>query len=119
MVRGELVKRLVLRTISDDFENVDQVILRDVSKDGARCRMTIERSEIVDVLAGLIDEGLAKAYILSGFSKDPFSGELEGMPPMDVIEEDFKTYFYITKKGMEFHLSDGTWWPFDDEGDPR
>jgi hypothetical protein len=29
------------------------------------------------------------------------------MPPLDVVEEDFKTYFYITKKGMDLHLSDG------------
>jgi len=37
------------------------------------------------------------------------------MPPVDVVEENYKTYFYITKKGMEFHRSDDTWWPFDDD----
>jgi hypothetical protein len=31
---------------------------------------------------------------------------------------DFKTYFYLTKKGLDLHLSDGTW-PFDDLGDLR
>jgi hypothetical protein len=36
------------------------------------------------------------------------------MPPLDVPEEDFKTYFYPTQKGMEVHESDGTWWPLDD-----
>jgi len=46
---------------------------------------------------------------------EPFSTELQGMPPVHVVEEDFKTYFYITKKGMEFHRSDDTWWPFDDD----
>ena len=40
------------------------------------------------------------------------------MPPLDVVEEDFKTYFYITKKGMELHLSDKTSWPLDDEDEP-
>jgi hypothetical protein len=40
------------------------------------------------------------------------------MPPMDVIEEG-RIYFYITKKGMDLHLSDDTWWPFDDEGKLR
>ncbi len=118
MVRGEFVRRLVLRSISDDFENVDQVILRDVSKDGARCGLTIERSEVVNALASLIADGLAKAYHLPGPDRNPFSGALHGMPPMDVVEEDFKTYFYITEKGMEFYLSDDTWWPFDDEGAP-
>jgi len=40
------------------------------------------------------------------------------MPPLDVVEENFETYFYITKKGMDLHLSDDSWWPFgnDTEG---
>ena len=40
------------------------------------------------------------------------------MPSLDVIEENFTTYFYITKKGMDLHLSDDTWWPFDEQGEP-
>ena len=36
------------------------------------------------------------------------------MPPIGPVEEDFRTYFYITKKGMDLHLSDDSWWPFDD-----
>jgi len=119
MVRSELVRRLVLTSISDDFENVDQVILRDVANAGAKCGLTIERSEVVDALARLIEDGLAKAYLLSGTTRDPFSGECQGMPPMAIIEEAFTTYFYITKKGMDFLLSEDTWWPFDDEGRPR
>lgn len=108
MVRSEVVRRLVLNSISDDFENVDQVILRDVAEDCAKCGLTIDRSEVVEALAGLIGDGLAKAYRLSATSDDPFSGELNGMPPMDAVEEDFKTYFYITRKGMELHLSEDT-----------
>ncbi len=103
MIRSELVRRLVLNSICDDFENVDQVILREVAEAGAKCGLTIERSEVVQALAGLIADGLAKAYILSGSGDDPFSGELKGMPPMDAVEEDFKTYFYITKQGMDLH----------------
>jgi hypothetical protein len=116
--RSELVRRLVLNSICDDFENVDQVILRDVATEGAKCGLTVERPEVVEALAALIEDGLAKAYILSGTGGDPFSGELQGMPPMDVVEEYFKTYFFMTKKGMDLHLSDDTWWPFDDEGKP-
>ena len=47
----EIVRRLVLNTICDDYENVDQTILRDVSVDGGRFGFTIERSEVVDALA--------------------------------------------------------------------
>jgi hypothetical protein len=42
------------------------------------------------------------------------------MPKVDIVEEYFTTYFYITRKGIDFHLSDDTWWPFDDdEGEVR
>jgi hypothetical protein len=117
MIRSVLVRRLVLNSICDDFENVDQVILPNVMKWGSKCGLTIDRTEVVQALASLIEDGLAKAYILPGPGRDPFSGELKGMPSMDAIEEDFKTYFYITQKGMDLHLADDSWWPSDDTGE--
>lgn len=119
MNRTEFLHRLVLNTICDDFENVDQVILREVAEQGATCGLTIRRADVVEALRGLVEAGLAKAYDLPGSSADPFSGELAGMPPLDVAEEHFRTYFYITKKGMEFHEADGAWWPFGDDGGLR
>jgi hypothetical protein len=115
LTRSELIRRLVLNSICDDFENVDQIILRDVTKDSAKFGLTIERSDVVDGLAGLIEDGLAKAYILSGTGGNPFSGELDCIPPMDLVEENFKTYFYITKEGKELLLSNDIWWSADDE----
>ena len=115
MTRAEFVQRLVLNAICDDFENVDQVILRGVAEVGAICGLTIHRPEVVAALWALVEAGMAKAYELSASVRDPFSGELKGMPPLDSVEEDFRTYFYITKKGMDFHQADGTWWPLDDE----
>jgi len=41
------------------------------------------------------------------------------MPPLDVIEEDFETYFLVTKRGIELQQSDNTSWPFDDDGELR
>ena len=46
----------------------------------------------------MVANGFAKAYLLSG--RKPFSAELEGMPLVDLPETEFKTYFYITRKGM-------------------
>jgi hypothetical protein len=43
MTRPEFVQRLILNSICDDFENVDQVILRDVSEVGAKCGLAIRR----------------------------------------------------------------------------
>jgi hypothetical protein len=117
MNRAELVRLMVLNEICDDYENVDQIIFPQVARQVAKCGLAIERPEIVDALAKLIQDGLAKAYLLSPF--EPFSTELEGMPPLDVIEQDFETYFYVTKKGMDLQLSEDVSWPFDDEGELR
>ena len=117
MNRSELVRLMVLNEICDDYENVDQIIFPHVAKQASKCVLAIERSEIVNALAGLIQDGLAKAYLLSPF--EPFSTGLHGMPPLDVIEEDFETYFWATKKGIDLQLLQMTSWPFDDEGELR
>ena len=114
MTRAEFVQRLILNSMCDDFENVDQVILRDVAGVAAKCGLTVERPEVVENLRWLVEAGLAKAYDLSPATGDPFAGELQGMPPLDALESDFRTYFFPTQKGMEFHKSDGAWWPLDD-----
>jgi hypothetical protein len=115
MDRSERLRRMVLDAICNDYENADQMILRDVAQDGAKLGLTVERSDIVDALTQLIEDGLAKAYRLS---PSEAAKELEGMPPLDEVEENFETYFYITKKGMDLHLPEDAWWPFDDEGKP-
>jgi hypothetical protein len=104
---------MVLDAMSDDYENIDQIILPVVAKDCARLGFSVERSEIVKAVEGLVQEGMVKAYLLTGDQSS--TRELDGMPPVDIVEEDFKTYFYPTKKGFDFHLSDETWWPFDDD----
>jgi hypothetical protein len=119
MTRAEFVQRLVLDTICDDFENVDQVILRDVSAVGAKCGLAIQRGEVVDALKVLVADGMARAYDLSGVHRDPFAGEIQGMPPLDAVEEYYRTYFLITNKGTGFHEADETWWPLDGDGELR
>jgi|SRR5665213_70608 len=115
MTRSELIRRMVLSAMCDDFENVDQIILPVVARDCAKLGVSVERPEIVRTVGELVAEGLAKGYLLSGTNRDPFSGEIQGMPSLDIVEEDFKTYFYLTKEGTDFHRSDYSWWPFDDD----
>jgi hypothetical protein len=115
MDRDELIRLFVLDAICDDYENVDQVILKDVAGYCAKLGVAVDRSDVVKALAELVEGGMAKAYLLS--PTEP-TEELEGMPTIDVVETYFKTYFYITKKGMERHLSDDGW-PFDGQGNPR
>jgi hypothetical protein len=75
MSRSELVRRLVLNAICDDYENVDQILLPNVAKDGARFGLAVERPEVVNALAGLIEDGLAKTYDL-----DDRGAWLHGIP---------------------------------------
>lgn len=122
MTRSEFVRLLVLDAICDDFENVDQCICPTLAETGGKCGLVIDRPEIVHALDELVRDGLAKAYDLSGPARDgrdSFSGEIHGMPSLDVVEEDFHTYFYITQKGNDLHQSDDTWWPFNEEGSLR
>ena len=104
MTRTEFLQRLIVNSMCDDFENVDQVILRDVAGVAAKCGLTVERPEVVENLRALVEAGLAKAYDMwAATGGDAFAGELQGMPPLDVPEKDFRTYFHPTQKGMEFH----------------
>ena len=64
MDRNEFVRWLVLGEICDDYENVDQVILAAVGRTAAKCGVEVDRSDVVNALAGLIKDGLAKAYVL-------------------------------------------------------
>ena len=119
MTRAEFLQRLVLNEICDDFENLDQIILPHLAEDGRKCGLTIERAEIVEALSALVENGLAKAYDLG--CTDPFSKELPGMPSLDIIEENFRTYFYATENGLDVqtsYCSDASW-PFDEEGELR
>jgi len=119
MTRSEFIRRLVLNAIRDDFESVDQVILPEVPQVGAKCGLAVHRSDVLEALRALVAGGLAKAYDLSATDRDPFSGGIQGMPSLAVPEKDFRTYFYVTKQGMDFHLADGTWYPLDDEDELR
>lgn len=94
---------MVLSEISADFENVDQMILPNVAEQCAKLGFAAGRSHIIEALGALVENGLAKAYVLS--SKEP-AKELQGMPPMNVPEEHFVTYFYITTVGMEYLRSE-------------
>lgn len=110
MGRKKLVRLVVLNAICDDYENLDQTILPTVVRDAAECGVErVDRAEVVTALTSLVVDGLAEAFTLS--PHESFSVCMEGVPSLEVVEEDFRTYFLITKKGMDLHLSDDEW-PF-------
>ena len=100
------MRRLVLDEICNDYENVDQCILGAVASGAATFGFNVDRPEIIEVLAQLVTDGYARAYLLSG--REPFVVKVEGMPSLDVIEVDFKTHFLATKKGLEFTSAGST-----------
>jgi hypothetical protein len=104
-------------SICDDGENMDQIILLAVNMNSDKTGATIGRAEVVDALTQLVKGRLARAVVL-GWPTGP-DVYPKGMPPMEVVEEFFKTYFFITEKGMKAHRSDDTWYPLDDDGNLR
>jgi hypothetical protein len=61
--RRELVRLMVLREISDDYENLTVSIEPPILEDSGRCGLAIERSEIVGALKELVELGWATAYL--------------------------------------------------------
>jgi hypothetical protein len=109
----ELVLRIVLNEISNDYENLHQ-ITKQVRRTSSDCGMTISVHEILQALADLVAAGLAKPYRLSNGVKG-----IDGMPPAGEIgspdEPDVEdAFFWITKKGMKIHVAECPDWPFDD-----
>jgi len=100
VTRKDFIRRAVLNACCDDWENIDQQMLQQAAEYCAKCGITIGRPDVVETLAELLKDGLVQAY-------GPPSGyPLDAMPAVDQPEEYFETYFYLTDKGMELHMSD-------------
>ncbi len=115
--RGELVVRLVLNWISDDYENLSQTIADGVTKDGTECGMAIEKSEIVAALEELVTRGWAKAYRLFTNGAPPV--EFDRMPTIEEMEDFNGAWFYVTNAGMKVQLEPWEFWPWDDDNQLR
>lgn len=87
--RAELVCAYVLNEISDDLEEIRQIMvqLRWVAYLG------ISRAEVREALVSLVQDGLARSYDLYVSQET-----LPGLPPRETFDEH---YFYITPKGLE------------------
>ncbi len=80
MTREEFVQRLIMNSMSDDFENVDRVIFRDVAGVAAARGLTVERPEVVQNLRELVEGELVHANDLSATTGDPFTAALDKAP---------------------------------------
>ena len=111
--RRELVLRIVLNEISDDYENLHQIV-KQVGMTTSGCGMNVSLDEILQALSDLIDTRLARAYRFSEGVRP-----IRGMPPRNEIGSPDEVglndvYFWVTRKGMRLQLSDYPDWPFDD-----
>lgn len=111
MNRPELLRRFVLNEVADDYENLEK-IYSEVSSLGSRCGLSLPRGEIKQALVDLIEARLVKAYRLTTNSVEEF----DGVPEAERMDD---SYFWITPRGKDLLVSDGDWWPFDDEGSLR
>jgi hypothetical protein len=115
MTRLELIRRLVLNEICDDYEDIFQIEkqlgqgLQDVS-------FSISQEEVIRALAELIELEWARAWDLS--SNNPEVLPYDGMPPTTEIVP-WRTYFWATPTGIAINVADDSWSPWNDEGSVR
>jgi hypothetical protein len=110
--RRELVRRIVLNEICDDYENLSVSIADPVGRRVRDCGFTIERSEIAMLLLELVELGWAKAYQLGGQEVV----EYDRMPSVEEMDNPNGAWFYVTHAGMKVQSAGYEGWPFDDEG---
>jgi hypothetical protein len=121
MSRAELIRMLVLTSIADDYENLEQ-IAKGVTRMSTECGMSVSAFEILDALADLIESNTAKACRSDSF-KNRWT-ELDGMPERTEIGSRCETatddaWFWVTERGKQMVLAPDTDGPFDDEGELR
>jgi hypothetical protein len=109
MTRKELVDKLTLNEITDDYEDFAR-ILRNVVSEGAVCGLTISPFEVEGSINRLIKRDLARAYVLSGHAAPKvFEGPVEG----DLVDA---LYYFATENGRDLNMKGEEDWPFDDDG---
>jgi hypothetical protein len=88
---NRVVRDFVLRSISDDYENVDK-ILEDVGVWGADQGVSPARDEVLRALEGLLREGYAEAFAF----EYPFKEAVRTEYSSDLADS---LWFYVTPTG--------------------
>lgn len=107
MTRNDLLRRLVLNELSDDYENLEHITVRVQSLEG-QCGLKFTRAEYVSAVVELINLELVKAYRVSPMTTDL---EAVGLPPLAEMD---RCYFWQTEKGRIMNATEP--WPIDDDG---
>jgi len=89
---NQFVRKHVLRSISDDYENFDR-ILKDVSGWAAEREASVDHQTALKALDELISDGYAQAYC---FSTVPPGGAEEVSYSADRLDD---LWFYVTPRG--------------------
>lgn len=97
--RNEIVDNLVLDELSDDYENLDQ-ILRSLSRLPIVADLTISSEEVKIALLRLVESGYAKAYLLRALP--PSAEEINAPLSPGEIE---RYYFLQTNEGRSLNAT--------------
>jgi hypothetical protein len=91
--RDERLRMIVLSAIADDYESF-RIIAHETSERAGKAGLGVKHEDILDLLAGLIHEGLAKGYVLS--SQVPYAEPAEYSPELA-----HTLWYLITDEGKQ------------------
>lgn len=110
MTRAELIRRCVLDSFCDDYEDIAQ-ITKYIDEVSRATGLAISHDEIIQALSDLIELGYAKAWDLQRWP-DPSTTENQEAPPREEIEP-LNPRFARTEAGL-FHKANSSSGAFDE-----
>jgi hypothetical protein len=111
MTRNELIRRFVLNSFCDDYEDIEQ-ITKAIDEEGPAGGLTISHDEIVQALRELIELGYAKAWDLQRWPDPPTTDNQETPPREDITP--LNPRFARTEGGVAFHKASSPSGTFDE-----
>jgi hypothetical protein len=112
MTRAELIRRFVLNSICDDYEDIER-ITNYIDEVGPKCGLAISNEDIFRALRELIELGYAKAWDLTRWP-DPPATEDQGTQAREEITP-LNPGFARTEEGLAFHKTSSTSGAFDED----
>lgn len=111
MTRADVIRRIVIRGICDDYEDIERIANWTVPM-GSKCGLTVTHHDIIQALHELIEFGHAKGYDLEYCADPPTESQQQVITPINPS-------FSRTEEGLAYQLANLAIGPFDEDRNLR